>query len=57
MWLELRGRGVRVGRKRVERIMRENGRRGDTRRLLIQCVLPGQSRSRAVIVAGGTTRQ
>ena len=28
VWLELRRRGVRVGRKRVERIMRENGRRG-----------------------------
>ena len=28
VWLELRRRGVRVGRKRVERIMREHGRRG-----------------------------
>jgi putative transposase len=28
VWLELRNRGVRVGRKRVERIMRANGRRG-----------------------------
>ncbi|RZI53861.1 MAG: IS3 family transposase [Pseudonocardia sp.] len=28
VWLELRRRGVRVGRKRVERILRENGRRG-----------------------------
>ncbi|RYE38383.1 MAG: hypothetical protein EOP24_47115 [Hyphomicrobiales bacterium] len=28
VWLELRRRGVRVGRKRVERIMRENDRRG-----------------------------
>ena len=28
MWLELRNRGIRVGRKRVERIMRENGRKG-----------------------------
>ncbi|RZL84185.1 MAG: transposase [Rhodococcus sp. (in: high G+C Gram-positive bacteria)] len=28
VWLELRRRGVRVDRKRVERIMRENGRRG-----------------------------
>ena len=28
VWLELRRRGVRVGRKRVERIMRVNGRRG-----------------------------
>ncbi|WP_219065836.1 IS3 family transposase [Candidatus Mycobacterium methanotrophicum] len=26
MWLQLRKRGVRVGRKRVERIMRVNGR-------------------------------
>jgi transposase InsO family protein len=28
VWLELRRRGVRVGRKRVERIMRVNGRKG-----------------------------
>lgn len=28
VWLELRRRGVRVSRKRVERIMRVNGRRG-----------------------------
>lgn len=28
VWLQLRRRGVRVGRKRVERIMRVNGRRG-----------------------------
>src|SRR5262249_31639955 len=28
VWLELRNRGVRVGRKRVERIMRVNQRRG-----------------------------
>jgi HTH-like domain len=28
VWLELRNRGIRVGRKRVERIMRENGRKG-----------------------------
>jgi putative transposase len=28
VWLELRNRGVKVGRKRVERIMRENGRQG-----------------------------
>jgi putative transposase len=28
VWLELRRHGVRVGRKRVERIMRANGRRG-----------------------------
>jgi putative transposase len=28
VWLELRNRGVKVGRKRVERIMRANGRRG-----------------------------
>ncbi|MDI9985556.1 IS3 family transposase, partial [Rhodococcus ruber] len=28
VWLELRRRGVRVGRKRVVRIMRENDRRG-----------------------------
>ena len=28
VWLELRRRGVKVGRKRVERIMRINGRRG-----------------------------
>ncbi|WP_280784683.1 IS3 family transposase [Rhodococcus opacus] len=28
VWLELRRRGVQVGRKRIERIMRENGRRG-----------------------------
>ena len=28
VWLELRRRGVRVGRKRVERLMREHGRRG-----------------------------
>ncbi|WP_081485395.1 IS3 family transposase [Mycobacterium xenopi] len=28
VWLELRNRGIRVGRKRVERIMRENGRQG-----------------------------
>jgi putative transposase len=28
VWLELRNRGVHVGRKRVERIMRVNGRRG-----------------------------
>ncbi|UGT90128.1 IS3 family transposase [Mycobacterium ostraviense] len=28
VWLELRKRGVRVGRKRVERIMRANGRQG-----------------------------
>ena len=28
VWLELRRRGVRVGRKRVERIMHVNGRRG-----------------------------
>ena len=28
VWLELRRRGVRVGRKRVERIMRANGRQG-----------------------------
>lgn len=28
VWLELRRRGVRVGRKRVERIMREHGRKG-----------------------------
>ena len=28
VWLELRRRGVRVGRKRVERIMRVNGRQG-----------------------------
>ena len=28
VWLELRRRGVRVGRKRVERIMRVNGRHG-----------------------------
>jgi putative transposase len=25
MWLELRRQGVRCGRKRIERIMRENG--------------------------------
>ena len=28
VWLELRNRGIRIGRKRVERIMRENGRKG-----------------------------
>ena len=28
VWLELRNRGVKVGRKRVERIMRVNGRQG-----------------------------
>ncbi|HUJ82954.1 MAG TPA: IS3 family transposase [Candidatus Acidoferrales bacterium] len=28
VWLELRKRGVKVGRKRVERIMRQNGRKG-----------------------------
>jgi putative transposase len=28
VWLELRRRGVQVGRKRVKRIMRENGRKG-----------------------------
>ena len=28
VWLELRRRGIKVGRKRVERIMRENGRQG-----------------------------
>ena len=28
VWLELRNRGVHVGRKRVERIMRVNGRKG-----------------------------
>jgi putative transposase len=28
VWLELRNRGIRVGRKRVERIMRANRRRG-----------------------------
>ena len=28
VWLELRRRGVKVGRKRVERIMRRNGRQG-----------------------------
>ena len=28
VWLELRNRGVRIGRKRVERIMRQNGRKG-----------------------------
>ena len=28
VWLELRRRGVQVGRKRVERIMRVNGRQG-----------------------------
>lgn len=28
MWLELRRQGVRVGRKRVERIMREHGLQG-----------------------------
>jgi hypothetical protein len=28
VWLQLRRRGVRVGRKRVERIMRRHGRRG-----------------------------
>jgi putative transposase len=28
VWLELRRRGIRVGRQRVERIMRENGRQG-----------------------------
>jgi putative transposase len=28
VWLELRKRGVRVGRKRVERIMRQHGRKG-----------------------------
>jgi putative transposase len=28
VWLELRNRGVKVGRKRVERIMRQNSRKG-----------------------------
>jgi len=40
VWLELRNRGVRVGRKRVERIMRVNQRRGRNLRGGLDLVQP-----------------
>jgi putative transposase len=45
VWLELRNRGVKVGRNRVARIMRANERKGAYLRRTGSTARPGRSRS------------